>query len=296
MRVTLSNVETVAAMCGAGHRKRSIFGRIAMSSALAIVMMTVIIPVGEAKAGSEDQERSGKHYLFDQKRMQELKTRIAEMKDQEKHHHSGSGSGGGSSQDLPAQVTALQTQVATLTSLVTQLQTAVTAMAPLGDRVSAIEKNSGGSSPAVLAALAKYVAVDTNAINGVKGPHIIFRGANVHIQSGSTMTDDGGLVLTGLGNLFIGYNESPDPSIVYDIAGCDRAATGSHNLVIGKGNLVTSYGSAVMGAQNCVTGKQATILGGEVNESHGDLSTILGGTRRGTFIAATKYITVPTIR
>jgi len=300
MRANLSNVETVAAMCGAGHRKRSLFRRIVMSSALAIVMMTVIIPVGEATAGSENQERSGKHYLFDPKRMQDFKTKIAEMKDQEKHHHGRSESGGGSSQDLPAQVAALQNQVATLssvnTSLVTQLQTAIAEIALLGGRVSTIEKNSGGSNPAVLASLAKYVVVDTNTINGVKGPHIIFRGANVHVQSGSTMTDDGGLVLTGLGNLFIGYNESPDPSIVYDIAGCDRAVTGSHNLVIGKGNLVTSYGSMVMGAQNCATGKQATILGGEVNESHGDWSTILGGTRRGTFIDAPKYQTVPTIR
>jgi hypothetical protein len=279
MRVYSLNVETGAAI--------GIFRRVAMPSALAIIMMTITIPIVEATAKSEDNERSAKHHLIDQNRLHNLKTKVAEMKEQEKHHHPASESGGGSSQGLTAQVAALQNQVA-------QLQTAVAEIALLGSRVSIIEKNSGGSSPTVLTTLAKYVTVDTNTINGVKGPHIIFRGVNVHIQSGSTMTDDGGLVLTGLGNLFIGYNENPDPSIVYDIVGCERAATGSHNLVIGKGNLVTSYGSAVLGAQNCATAKQTTILGGEVNEAHADSSTILGGNRWGTY--TTKYQTFPMIR
>ena len=300
MRVNFSNGETVAAMCEARHRKVSLFGRVAMSSALAIMMMTPIIPIGEATAGSGDQKQSGKHYLVDQKSLQDLKAKVDEMKDQgkDRQHHDGSESGDGSSHGLRLQVTELQKQVSTLSSvnasLVTQLQTAVADIALLRGQMNTLATKSGGSTPAVLAALANYVTVDTNLRNGVKGPHIIFHGANVHIQSGSTMTDDGGLVLTGLGNLFIGYNESPDPSIVYDIAGCDRAVTGSHNLVMGKGNLATSYGSAVVGSQNCVTGQQASILGGEVNEAHADWSTILGGNRWGTY--TTKYQTFPVIR
>ena len=304
MRVNFSNVETVAAMCGARHRKMSLFGRVAMSSALAIMMMTLIIPIGEATAGSGDQERSGKHSLIDHQRLQHLKAKIAELKDRAKHHHGGSGSGDGSYQALQAQVTDLQNQVGALssvnTSLVTQLQTTVNEIDLLRGQMNRIEQNSGGSSSA-LASLAKYVAVDTNMINGVKGPHIIFHDANVHIRSGppTGATDDRGS-LTGLGNLFIGYNELPDSSIVYDGLGCDRNVTGftwpgSHNLVIGGGNLATSYGSAVLGSQNCVTSKQATILGGEVNEAHLDSSAILGGNRSVTYDYNRTYTTLPQV-
>ena len=49
--------------------------------------------------------------------------------------------------------------------------------------------------------LGDYVKVDPNAQNGVKGPNIVFSGANVHVTSGSGSTDDGGVALTGLGNL-----------------------------------------------------------------------------------------------
>src|SRR5690242_9838303 len=67
-------------------------------------------------------------------------------------------------------------------------------------------------------ALAPYVSVQTGPINGLAGPHVIFTGANVHIRSGSGSTDDdttsqlggdGKGTLTSLGNLVIGYDESP---------------------------------------------------------------------------------------
>ncbi len=299
MRVNSSRIKTVAAKCGTKYRRMSLFGRVAVSSALAIITMILIIPAGEATAGSGDQGRSGKHSLIDRQHLQDLKKKIAEMKDRVRHnqHNGGSGNGDDDYRGLQDQVTDLMSQVGTLssvnTSLVTQLQAAVAEIALLQGRVTTLEQSSSGSSSS-LTSLAKYVTVDTNPINGVKGPHVIFRGANVHIQSGSNMTDDGGL-LRGLGNLFIGYNESPDPSIVYDGVGCDRTATGSHNLVLGKGNLVTSYGSTVLGSQNCVTGRQATILGGEVNEAHAQWSTVLGGNRSVTYDYNRIYSTLPRV-
>ncbi len=293
MRVNPDN-EASAAIRGTGRRTMSLFERVAMSSALAITMM-LVSSLGATPAEAGNQERSDKHYLIDKKHLHDLKVKVDEMKDRMKRQRYGSGDG--SSQSLSAQVMELQNQIAALstvnTSLMTQLQTAVSEIALLRNRVNTLELNSGGSS-SELASLAKYVTVDTNPINGVKGPHIIFHDANVHIRSGSNMTDDGGL-LRGLGNLFIGYNESPDPSVVYDVVGCDRAATGSHNLVVGKGNLVTSYGSAVLGSQNCVTAKQASILGGEVNEAHLSMSAILGGNRSVIYDYNRPYATLPQV-
>jgi hypothetical protein len=60
-------------------------------------------------------------------------------------------------------------------------------------------------------------------MNGLKGPHVIFTGVNVHILSGAGMTNDG-KAPRGLGNLIIGYNEL--------VPGYDNLRTGYHNLVI----------------------------------------------------------------
>ena len=57
-------------------------------------------------------------------------------------------------------------------------------------------------------ALNSFVTVDPNPENGVIGPHITFKGANIHIVSGSGSTNDNGSP-TGLGNLIIGYDENP---------------------------------------------------------------------------------------
>lgn len=244
-----------------------------------------------AVAGSGDSGK--KHHLIDRQRIEELKQRIAELKDKHKDHR-GAGNGG-STQGLQALVTDLQNQVASLSaanaSLVTQLQAAVTELGLLSSRLSALESNSGGGGSA-LASLAKYVTVDTNTINGVKGPHIIFTGANIHIRSGKGATDDGG-TLAGLGNLIVGYNELPNPVLVPDIGPCDRALTGSHNIVVGTGNVAGSYGGLVTGTRNCLSGAYANVLGGTQNEVSGPSSTILGGFH---FVTFNPNQTVPTIR
>jgi hypothetical protein len=68
-----------------------------------------------------------------------------------------------------------------------------------------------------------YVSVDHSKKNGVRAPNIIFSGANIYIVSGSGTTNDNGNP-TGLGNLIIGYDETPSFSPF------DRS--GSHKLVM----------------------------------------------------------------
>jgi hypothetical protein len=51
------------------------------------------------------------------------------------------------------------------------------------------------------------VSVDPNSEDGVNGPNIIFKGANIHIVGSGTTNDNGNP--TGLGNLIIGYDEDP---------------------------------------------------------------------------------------
>ena len=107
--------------------------------------------------------------------------------------------------------------------------------------------------------LGDYVKVDPNAQNGVKGPNIVFSGANVHVTSGSGSTDDGGVALTGLGNLIVGYNEGPSSYM--------RA--GSHNLMLGSYNECTSWGGLVAGYNNEIAAPFATVSGGNGDTSRG---------------------------
>lgn len=113
--------------------------------------------------------------------------------------------------------------------------------------------------------LEDFVFIDPNPINGVAGPHIIFQGVNVHIESGTGATDDFGQ-LTGLGNLIIGYNE-PGTALRF----------GSHNLIVGPGHSYESYGGLVAGEANIVRAPSATVSGGTNNLAAGHASIICGG-------------------
>jgi hypothetical protein len=88
---------------------------------------------------------------------------------------------------IPEEIATLQAQVAALQSQVTTQQNQLTVARPV-------------------LALAPFVSVDPNPEINVRGPNIVFKGANIHIESGSGATDDHGN-RTGLGNLIIGYNE-----------------------------------------------------------------------------------------
>jgi len=113
--------------------------------------------------------------------------------------------------------------------------------------------------------LEPFISVTTDTLNGVVGPHVVFEGANVHVRSGQGNTGD---LMTGLGNLIVGYNED---------TGVSFPRTGAHNLVLGSRNGFSSYGGLVAGEINWVSGPWATITGGQWNEASGNHSSISGG-------------------
>jgi hypothetical protein len=142
-----------------------------------------------------------------------------------------------------------------------------------GDTGAAGPQGPAGPDPAAnpayagLFAIAPYVSVTQDTLDGVTGPNILFTGANIHIRSGSGSTADfeG---LTGLGNLTIGYNEN--------LAGT-MARTGSHNLAVGVNNGFSSYGGAVFGRSNEIKGSCATVTGGRFNKASADYAAVSGG-------------------
>ena len=141
-----------------------------------------------------------------------------------------------------------------LAGQVTTLQATVSA---LQSQVASLQKRLDDANSAL--ALAPFVLVDRNPQDGVAGPHITFKGANVHIVSGSGATDDHG-ASTGLGNLIIGYDEPPPA-----LGGTDRS--GAHNLVIGRYHRFTFdvFGGFVAGQANTISAPEASVLGGESN-------------------------------
>jgi hypothetical protein len=183
---------------------------------------------------------------------------------------------------VPAEISALQTQVAELQSIVHTLQDQVSALqtsnAVLHKQLAAVQSNK-----ALL--LGPFVDVDPNPENGVIGPNIKFTGANVHILSGSNATDDNGSP-TGLGNLIIGYDEDPK-TFVDNSPGDDLPLSplnpgdrgGSHNLVIGAANRFTraAFGGVVVGTANTINGYGASVSGGAGNTAFFYGASISGG-------------------
>lgn len=254
----------------------AVTGRIRnLHKAIAVGLLIFSIAMAPGFASASDSSQS--HRMINHQRVEELKKRVAELreriKEHKQQHHNGTGGGSmtGSLDTLQARLTSLETSVNTLLSadstMLATLQAAQTQIAVLQAKVATLESQgqSSGNSD-----LAKYVTVDPNPINGVNGPHIIFTGANVHIRSGSGATDDNGNP-TGLGNLILGYNE-PDPSLVLP-------RNGAHNLVAGTQNAFSSFGGTVFGFRNRLTGQYATILGGDSNIANGVASTVLGGSQ-----------------
>ncbi|NUM56209.1 MAG: hypothetical protein HUU46_21425 [Candidatus Hydrogenedentes bacterium] len=119
-----------------------------------------------------------------------------------------------------------------------------------------------------LQAKLKYMRVEDGGLNGLSGPHVIFEACNVHIRSGSGDTEDEGTPL-GLGNLVVGYNETPSIT--------STARGGSHNLVVGPGHNYSSVAGAVFGKDNNVTGAYASVTAGYYSTASGDYSSVSGG-------------------
>ncbi len=96
------------------------------------------------------------------------------------------------------------------------------------------------------------------------GTDFIFTGVNVHVRSGTGMTNGG---TNGLGNLVVGYNENIG----------SYARSGSHNIIVGKDHGYTSYGGIVTGYRNRILAPYSNISGGSLNIASGDYSSISGG-------------------
>jgi hypothetical protein len=88
---------------------------------------------------------------------------------------------------VPKEIAALKNQVAALQSAVATLQTSNSA---LQSQVNALHSQLAVVQSNKALALGPFVSVDPNPENGVIGPNITFTGANIHIVSGSHVTDD----------------------------------------------------------------------------------------------------------
>jgi hypothetical protein len=125
----------------------------------------------------------------------------------------------------------------------------------------------------------QFVRVETERINGLRGPHLIIEGTNVHVRSGSGSTnpricvpgDPDCLLGVGLGNLVVGYNEVSPSRPPF--------RTGMHNLVVGPEHEYASTGGLVAGRHNSLRGRNASVTGGEDNEARGTASSVSGGSR-----------------
>jgi len=275
----------------------------AKTAFVGILMMGLLaVPnLSPAADASSNRDGNGRHRLLNaelRSKVEDLRNKIVEHRE---HQHN-QGGNPGSLEALQARVTSLETALAgmvTQASLMSQHNAINVRLSDLDKKVA----GGGSADPALveLAKLAKYVTVipDKTLLKGLTGPHVIFHGANVHVQNGSgaTATDVDPVTsvsFKGLGNFVVGYNEEQITPISYAVA-CDRTLTGSHNIVMGDGNMFTSYGGLVIGSNHCVTGPNTSILGGTANEGAGANSAILGGTRRST-AAATLNQTVPLVR
>lgn len=130
-----------------------------------------------------------------------------------------------------------------------------------------------------------YTTVKTGELVGLKEPHVIFESVNVHIRSGSGLTDNNtdndqfpGTgdpdVFTELGNLIIGYNEEAI-GVPYEVPEDNRA--GSRNLIVRSKHSYTSYGCFLASSGNMASKDMASVSGGSWNVASGFFASILGG-------------------
>ena len=125
-----------------------------------------------------------------------------------------------------------------------------------------------------------YMKLDTNELNYLKGPHVIFEGVNVHVRDGSGVTkgewlESGGNAQTGLGNLIIGYNELSRTILGEVPTAADR--TGTHNLVIGREHRYRSYGNILQGWACIMNADNSAGLACDENLFNGGSTDLLGG-------------------
>jgi len=259
------------------HNERCVMKTISsvFLASLLLCGLTVVPSLALAAGSAPNQDQGGQHRLLNadlRAKLERIQDKL--MEEREHHHHSSP------MESLQADVASLKSQLGTLASneasLLSQLNTANSQIALLTSQIAALQTGGGGGGTTnpTLTALAKYVTVDPSTINGVKGPHVIFSGVNLHVRSGSGSTGDNGTP-TGLGNLIVGYNEGP--ALLADPSNSGVGRTGSHNIVGGQFNGFTSTGGMVFGSGNWTQALFSSVLGGEMNQVQGLNSTLLGG-------------------
>lgn len=133
---------------------------------------------------------------------------------------------------------------------------------------------SGGGSAALEArvvALEAKVAQLEALLAGVSldGTTLLFEGMNLQVVNGTGSTSG---TPNGVGNVIIGYNETPDSTPA-------GYRSGSHSLIVGLGHTYTnnSYGGIVSGYHNTIDGPYASVTGGGYNTASGFSSSVAGG-------------------
>lgn len=102
-----------------------------------------------------------------------------------------------------------------------------------------------------------------DCVNGPGYKTLRVTGANLQVVNGLGSTD----TTNGLGNLIVGYNESPGT--------CNRV--GSHNIIDGYNNDYTSYGSIIISNSSISNAEYAGIIGGYSNTNNAAQTFIGGG-------------------
>ena len=130
-----------------------------------------------------------------------------------------------------------------------------------------------------LLAIAPYVSLHPGEMNGVKGPNIVFRAANVHVMSEQDQNDQ-----TGLGNLIVGWNDDPNPIPPNYRSGSNNLVVGSSQtfpadgcLLAGGWNTASQNDSFVCGKDNTVAGWCSSVTGGQSNTAAGAFGSVSGG-------------------
>jgi hypothetical protein len=142
-----------------------------------------------------------------------------------------------------------------LATLVSEVATLTQQLNAAQGTIQFLSTELGSQAAQHAIALGLYVTTTDNTINGLRGPNIIFTGANIHVRSGSGFTVDG----SGLGNLIVGYDEDEGAQSV------DSSRSGSHNLVVGPGHQFTASGALLAGKDNTVISNFGSATGGQCN-------------------------------
>jgi hypothetical protein len=183
-------------------------------------------------------------------------------------------------------------QAKTLTSLSTKLTADEGTIASQGTTIASLSSQLTSdeatiasqattlTNAAPLLAIAPYVSLNAAAMNGVKGPNILFKGANVHVMSSTSETDG-----SGLGNLIVGWDTNPTSTPSGYRSGTNNLVAGDHNtfpsnagLVAGIANTVGGqYSSVTGGSDNATTTDYASVSGGQNNTVAGNFASVSGG-------------------